>query len=178
MKALVVYTSQTGFTKKYAEWIADEIGADIYDLNDVKKKDDDFFAAYDAIVYAGWCMAERIVKIKWFLDKAVNWKNKRLAVVAVGGSPNDNPQVEKFVQTVLSDEQSRYIKAFYCQGGFNYEKMNAPSKMAMKMFVGALKKKPDDETRQMAEMISKSYDISDKKFIEPIVAYLTENIDS
>ena len=50
--------------------------------------------------------------------------------------------------------------------------------MAMKMFVGALKKKPDEETRQMAEMISKSYDISDKKFIEPIVAYLTENIDS
>ena len=99
-------------------------------------------------------------------------------MVAVGGSPNDNPNVEKFLKTVLSDEESRYIKAFYCQGGFNYEKMNATSKMAMKLFVGALKKKPDEETRQMAEMISVSYDISDKKFIEPVVAYLTENTNS
>ena len=24
MKTLIIYTSQTGFTKKYAQWIADE----------------------------------------------------------------------------------------------------------------------------------------------------------
>ena len=172
MKTLVVYTSQTGFTKKYAGWIAEEMNADIYDLNDVKKKNDVFFDGYDAIVYAGWLCAERVVKIKWFQDKAVNWKNKRLAVVAVGGSPNDNPDLEKFMKTILTDEQSGYIKAFYCQGGFNYEKMNAPSRMAMKMFVSTLKKKPDEKTRQMAEMISNSYDISDKKFIDPVVSYL------
>ncbi len=172
MKTLVVYTSQTGFTKKYAGWIAEEMNADIYDLNDAKKKGDDFFAGYDAIVYGGWLCAERVVKIKWFLDKAVNWKNKRLAVFAVGGSPNDSPDLEKFMKTILTDEQSQYIKAFYCQGGFNYEKMSAPSRMAMKMFVSTLKKKPDEETRKMAEMISKSYDVSDKKFIEPLVAYL------
>ncbi len=172
MKTLVVYTSQTGFTKKYAGWIAEEMNADIYDLNDVKKKNDVFFDGYDAIVYAGWLCAERVVKIKWFQDKAVNWKNKRLAVVAVGGSPNDNPDLEKFMKTILTDEQSGYIKAFYCQGGFNYEKMNAPSRMAMKMFVSTLKKKPDEKTRQMAEMISNSYDISDKKFINPVVSYL------
>jgi hypothetical protein len=148
------------------------MNADIYDLNDVKKKNDEFFDGYDAIVYAGWLCAERVVKIKWFQDKAVNWKNKRLAVVAVGGSPNDNPDLEKFMKTILTDEQSGYIKAFYCQGGFNYEKMNAPSRMAMKMFVSTLKKKPDEKTRQMAEMISNSYDISDKKFINPVVSYL------
>ena len=35
MKTLVIYTSQTGFTKKYADWLADEMGADIFDLKDV-----------------------------------------------------------------------------------------------------------------------------------------------
>ena len=172
MKTLVIYTSQTGFTKKYAQWIAEEMKGDIYDLQDVKKKEDSFFDGYEAIVYAGWCMAGNIVKVKWFWDRAAAWKGKRLAVVAVGGSPNESPEVETFKKNILSDEQSRYIKAFYCQGGFDYEKMNTASKLAMKMFISALKKKPDEKSRQMADIISESYDISDKKFTEPIAAYL------
>ena len=42
MKTLVIYTSQTGFTKRYAAWISEELNADIYDLKDVKKKTNDF----------------------------------------------------------------------------------------------------------------------------------------
>ena len=38
MKALVVYTSQTGFTKRYAEWIMKRLQADILDVRDAKKK--------------------------------------------------------------------------------------------------------------------------------------------
>ena len=172
MKTLVIYTSQTGFTKRYAEWLADEMSADIFDLKGVQKREEAFFAAYDAIVYAGWCMAGSVVKVKWFLGRAEGWKEKRLAVVCVGGSPNDSPDVETALKNMLSDEQRRYIKAFYCQGGFAYEKMNAASKLAMKLFVSALKRKTDEKSRQMAEFVSKSYDISDKKYIEPIVSYL------
>ena len=51
--------------------------------------------------------------------------------------------------------------------------MNTASKLAMKMFVSALKKKKDEKSRQMAELIATSYDISDKKYIEPVVAYLS-----
>jgi hypothetical protein len=111
------------------------------------------------------------------LDKAEKWKEKRLAVICVGGSPGDNPDVEVALKNILSDEQRKYIKAFYCQGGFDYEKMNTASKLAMKMFVSALKKKKDEKSRQMAELIATSYDISDKKYIEPVVAYLKESME-
>ena len=37
MKTLIIYTSQTGFTKRYAQWLADEMKADMYDLKDAKK---------------------------------------------------------------------------------------------------------------------------------------------
>ena len=174
MKTLIIYTSQTGFTKKYAQWIADEMSADIYDLNDVKKKEKDFFGGYEAIVYAGWCMAGSVVKSKWFLDKAEGWKGKRLAIVAVGASPNENPEVETALKNLLNEEQRQYIKAFYCQGGINYEKMNVASKLAMKMFVSSLKKKQDEKSRQMTAYLSASYDITDIKYIEPVMAYLRE----
>ena len=174
MKTLIIYTSQTGFTKKYAEWLSERMKADIYELKDVQKKDDAFFDEYQAIVYGGWAMAGKIVKVNWFLEKADSWKEKRLAVFCVGGSPNENPEVEKMLQSMLTDGQKKYIRAFYCQGGFNYEKMNTASRLAMKMFVSALKKKkdPTEDEKIMVKMISESYDISDIKFIEPIAEYL------
>lgn len=175
MKTLIIYTSQTGFTKKYSEWLAQKTGGDLMDLKEAQKKDDTFFAGYEAIVYGGWVMAASVVKVKWFLNKSASWKGKKLAVFCVGGSPNDNPDVEVMLKNMLTDEQREYIKAFYCQGGFNYERMNAPSRLAMKMFVSALKKKkdPTEEEKIMTQMVATSYDISDEKYLEPIIDYLT-----
>ena len=176
MKTLIIYTSQTGFTKRYAEWLAEKMSGDLLDLKDAQKKNMDFFENYDAICYGGWAMAGSLVKAKWFLEKATNWKNKRLAVFCVGGSPNDNPDVDVFLQNAITEEQRKYIKVFYCQGGFNYEKMKTPSRIAMKMFVSALKNKKDatEKEKVMAEKMASSYDISDIKYIEPIVMYLGE----
>ena len=46
--------------------------------------------------------------------------------------------------------------------------------MMMKMFIKTLKAKKDktEEDEIMIKMISSSYDISDKKYIEPILQYL------
>lgn len=175
MKTLVIYTSQTGFTKRYAEWITEETGADLFELDKVKKKGDDFFGGYDAILYAGWCMAGKVVKSDWFISKAEGLKSKRLVVVAVGASPNENPDVEVAMNKVLTAEQKKYIKVFYCQGGIDYDKMKGPSRFAMKMFSKSLAKSKDEKSREMGEYISRSYDISDKKFIEPVVDYLRGN---
>lgn len=174
MKTLIIYTSQTGFTKKYAGWIAERVNADLLELKEAQKKEVDFFEGYDAIVYGGWAMAGTVFKSKWFFDKASGWKDKRLAIFCVGGSPNENPDVEAMLKRLLTDDQKQYIAAFYCQGGFCYEKMNTASKLAMKMFVGSLKKKKDatEEQKKMAEMISSSYDISDISYTDPIVEYL------
>ena len=174
MKTLIIYTSQTGFTKRYSEWLAERMGADILELKDAKKKQDNYFDGYDAIVYAGWCMAGKVVKTGWFLKKTGSWKEKKLAVICVGGSPIDNPDIERILKGILPDDQKQYIGTFYCQGGFCYEKMNMPSRLAMKMFVKTLKNKKNatEEEKQMAEIISESYDISDKKYLDPVVEYL------
>ena len=63
MKTIVIYNSQTGFTKRYAEWIAQESGADCFELSTAKKKNLD---EYDAIIYGGWACAGSISKIGWF----------------------------------------------------------------------------------------------------------------
>lgn len=174
MKTIVIYTSQTGFTKRYAEWIAERMNGDILEIREAKKKADSFFDAYDAIVYGGWCMAGKVVKSGWFLAKAPGWKGKKLAVVAVGSSPDGTPEVADSLKKLLTEEQRQYIKAFYCQGGINYGRMKFPYRMAMKMFASSLKNKKNAtaKEKEMGEYIAQDHDLADIRFIEPVVAYL------
>lgn len=171
MKTIVIYNSQTGFTKRYAEWIAQAAGADCLALSAAKKKD---LTAYDAIIFGGWARAGSISKISWFKANMDKWTNQKLMVFCVGGSPADNPEIEEALNRNFNESERKKVKTFYCPGGFNYEKMSAPSKYMMKMFVKALKAKKDQtEAEQvMVKMISSSYDISDKKYIEPILQCL------
>lgn len=171
MKTVIIYRSQTGFTKQYAEWIAEQTQADCYSFEDAKNKD---FSNYDIIVYGGWCCAGSIKKLNWFQERIPKWEGKKLIVFAVGASPIENPDVEKTLHKIFTDEEREKVKVFYCPGGFRYDKMPVGSKLLMKMFESALKTKKDktEEEEHMADMIGNSYDISDKKYIIPIVSYI------
>ncbi len=171
MKIVVIYNSKTGFTKRYAEWIAEATGADCFELSVAKKKD---LTAYEAIIFGGWACAGSISKISWFKGNIDKWADKKLIAFCVGGSPIDNPEIEVALNQNFSEMERKKVKTFYCPGGFNYEKMSTPSKLMMKMFAKTLKAKKDktEAEQVMVKMISSSYDISDKKYIEPILQCL------
>ncbi len=171
MKTIVVYTSQTGFTRRYAQWIAEAAGADCIELTVAKKKD---LTSYEAIVYGGWACAGGISKIGWFKGNMDKWAGKKLAVFCVGASPIDSPDIEPALSRNFSAGEFKKVHAFYCPGGLDYEKMPTPSRLMMKLFVKTLKAKKDKTEAEevMARMISGSYDISDKKYIVPILEYL------
>lgn len=173
MKTIVIYTSQTGFTKRYSQWIAEASGADCLELSAAKKTD---LSSYEAIVYGGWACAGGISKIGWFKGNMDKWKGKKLAVFCVGGSPADSPDIDTALKQNFTEAEREKVKVFYCPGGFNYEKMSAMSKLTMKVFVKTLKAKKDktEAEQVMAEMISSSYDISNRKYIEPILQYLAK----
>lgn len=177
MKALIIYSSQTGFTKRYAEWLAERLEAEYLPLKEAEKKEKAFFSDFDAIVYGGWALGGSIVDVKWFNQRAEAWKGKKLAVFCVGASPVDEetlPLIDEMKEKVLTPELKGHAKVFYCQGGLNYEAMTFASKMAMGAFTAMHKlfknKTADDKLK--IEMLSKSYDISEPSFLDPIVEYL------
>lgn len=171
MKTIVIYNSKTGFTKRYAHWIADATGADCLELSEVKKKN---LTAYEAIIFGGWACAGGISKLSWFKGNIDTWADKKLIVFCVGASPMDSPDIESSLKHNFTESQWEKLHVFYCPGGLNYEKMSTPSKLMMKMFIKALKAKKDktQADEEMIKIISSSYDISDKKYIEPILECL------
>lgn len=100
MKTIVIYHSKTGFTKRYAEWIAEATGADCLALSEAKNQD---LAEYEAIIYGGWACAGSIRKIKWFKSNIEKWTNKRLIAFCVGASPIENPEIELALKQNFND---------------------------------------------------------------------------
>lgn len=171
MKTVVIYHSQTGFTKRYAHWIAEAVKADCLELSTVKKRNLDI---YDTIIFGSWACAGGISKLSWFKHNMDQWAGKQLIVFCVGASPIDSPKIAPALKQNFSEAELKKIKVFYCPGGFNYEKMSTSSKLMMKMFIQMLKKKKKktEEDQTMIKMIASSYDLSDKKYIEPILTCL------
>lgn len=171
MKTVVIYNSQTGFTKRYAQWIAEAAGADCLELSQAKRKNLD---PYDAIVFGGWACAGGIRNLGWFKGNLEKWADKKLIAFCVGGSPMESPDIEPALKRNFTEAEREKVSVFYCPGGFNYEKMPVPSKLMMKLFLKALKAKKDqtEQEREMVKMISASYDISDRKYIAPILECL------
>ena len=171
MKTVVIYNSQTGFTKRYAQWIAAATEADCLELSEAKKKS---MAAYEAIIFGGWACAGGISKLSWFKSNIDKWADKKLIAFCVGGSPIDNPEIEPTLKWNFKESEFKNVNVFYCPGGFNYEKMSVSSKLMMKIFIKTLKAKKNktEEEEEMIKIISSSYDISDKKYIEPILECL------
>lgn len=182
MKTIIVYSSQTGFTEKYAKWLSEALGCDALPIKQAKKID---ILAYDAIIYGGWFCAGSVKNIKWVLNKIPTLANnsKKFVVYAVGGSPIENSEVQttlnklaKIINDKLpekSDPKSIY-KLVFCPGGFNYDKMNKTSKLMMKMFISMLKANKEDSVQkeETIKRISSNYDITDKKYIDPILEFL------
>lgn len=172
-KTVVIYNSQTGFTARYARWIAEAAGADCLPLSEEKGRD---LSGCDAIIFGGWACAGGISKLKWFKENMGKWAGKKLIVFCVGASPMDSPDVGPALRQNFTPAEWEKVHVFYCPGGLSYEKMPVPSKLMMKVFAKTMqaKKEKTEGEAVMARMIAASYDISDRKYIEPILACLAE----
>lgn len=171
-KVLVVYKSVTGFTKKYAEMIAQEADCTLIDF---KKVTADAMSNFDIIIFGGRLHAGIIDGLKTAKKLFQQSKAPQLIVYATGVTSNETKDViDEMWSNNLSPVELLDIPHFYMQGGLCYEKMPLFDKMMMKLFCLIMKKKKnkDKKEEQFEQTIAASYDISSKKYIMPLLTYL------
>ena len=62
MRLLVVYTSKTCFTKRYAQWLAEDLSSDCFPLEQAARVD---FSGYDAVAFGSSVHAGGVRKLAW-----------------------------------------------------------------------------------------------------------------
>ena len=175
-KILVCYKSVTGFTKKYAEMIAEELDCTLMDFKEVTVET---VSQYDTVVYGGRCYAGTIDGLKKVKGLIAKCNVKNFVVFAVGATPNIAEEtIQEAWRRNLTPDELRSIPHFYMQGGLRYENMPLHEKLMMKAFAAVMKSKiktkkdKAEEDQEFIRMISSSYDISEKEYIEPLVSFL------
>jgi menaquinone-dependent protoporphyrinogen IX oxidase len=166
---VVVYRSTSGFTKKYAEWIAEEIKADLFNA---RKINAETIAKYDVIVFGGSLHAVGINGLKLIKNHMSLFSGKKVIVYAVGASPLRENVVQEVKMHNFNAEMDN-VALFYLQGGFNYSKLDAANKVVMALFwvrLKLLRNRTSDEKGMLAAY-SKPLDCTRKENIKPLVEY-------
>ena len=159
MKTIVLYKSATGFTAKYAGWIAEELGCEARPHKGIKASE---LAGYDVVIYGGWIMANMVNGY----DKIRKMNLNKVIVFGVGMFVPSDEVVAKMV------EQNRVPAEdfFYFEGGYRPEKVGFLKRMMMNMIKGKIQKKPvkTEEDLHMLETF-KGGDNTDRAAIEPLI---------
>lgn len=173
MKTVIIYKSKTGFTKKYAQWIAEALSADVFD---VAKINIDMIKQYDNIIYGGSLYAAGITGLKFITKNFDKLKDKKLVIFATGASPSSQRVIDEVVSKNFTSEQQKYIKFFYLRGGFDYKKLNFFDKFLMNLLKLKIKSKSKDKLTKdeigMLSIYDRPTDFSLRKNIDVIVNYL------
>ena len=177
-KILVCYKSVTGFTKKYAEMIAEELDCTLMNFKEVTVEK---LSQYDTVVFGGRCYAGAIDGLKKVKELIAKCNVKNFVVFAVGATPNIAEEtIQEAWKRNLTPDEIQSIPHFYMQGGLRYEKMPMHEKLMMKAFAAVMKSKikgkkdETEEDQEFIQMISSSYDISEKEYIDPVVSFIKE----
>lgn len=160
----IIYTSNTGFTKKYADILGEELEIPVYEFKEAKQN----INKTDEIIYMGWIMAGGIKNY----EKARKKYNIK-AVCSVGmGRPNEK-QYQELIQRYHNKE-----KLFYLQGGFDKNKLRGIYKFMMSSMEKIIKPKLEEkenkteEEIEMLEMLDGKKDCVKKENLNEIINWI------
>lgn len=172
MSRVVIYSSKTGFTEKYAKWLGEELTCPIFSLKEFSQEG---FKLYDSIIYAGGLYAIGINGLDKVLKQFKNYKN--LTILAVGLTPPKYEDIKKVIENNFDEFQQKYIKFFYVRGGFDYNKLGKLDKILMTLMKWkiSLKRKKTANENGMLAAYEKPLDFTDKNHLKEIIRFLKNN---
>jgi len=163
-KTLVVYHSRTGFTKRYAGWLAQALGCGTADFKDRERL---ALEEYEQLIWCDFFHAGGLMSLKWLKKRLPTLAGRRIAVLAVGACPPGTQDVDK---TLAANLEGTGLTGFYVQGGLDYEHMGLGDRAMMWCFRKMVKRKegPDSETY---EGVRRSFDAADPAALTPVIAW-------
>ena len=147
-KTIIIYRSKTGFSQRYAQWMAEELGCRAVPFQD---RGAVRLGEYDTIILAGGLYAGQMAGLKWLAKRLPDLAGKRIAALAVGCAPMDTPDLGESMDKLFGPLPQ--VRGFYCQGGLDYEHMGAVNRTLMAGLRSMLRKDPEKAERAYAEAL-------------------------
>jgi len=155
MKTIVVYSSRTGFTKQYAEWLSSALECECKPLADVDAFE---LKDYPLVVYGGWVRNGEIDG----LPEIRGMIRGKLMVFAVGALPKTRAVRERLeANNELAPED-----LYYLEGGMKHSEYGLGTRRALRLYQHTLslgnQKNLSPEQRFFLNNIGRDFDHTDR----------------
>ena len=158
----IVYVSNAGSSKRYAEMLSEKTGYPCYAFSDSDK------AVGTDVIFIGWVMAGAVQGLGEARVKFGTLK----AVVAVGMMKSDSQDA------AIKEKNSISEPYFSLAGAFDMKKLSGMYKMMMgmmvKMIKGKLKESDDPKAKEVVEKFEEGFDMVSEENLGDILAFIGE----
>lgn len=149
---IIIYNSNAGHTKDYAEMIGKRLNIPYYSYKEIKNKYQD-----EEVIYMSWIFGGMIMNYNK-IRKNYNIKT----VIAVGATLSSDEYLKEL------KEKNNIDNLYYLRGGIEYSKLKGIKKKMIKMISNQAIKKGDEKA---LEIFDNTNHVEEKN-IENIIKYL------
>ena len=172
MSTIVIYKTKYGATKRYAEWIAEELQCEIKNVKEVKIEE---LEAYDTVIYGGGLYAEIIDGVTFITRNIDKLKGKKIIVYSTGITPLEYREYyeEMVVNKNFKPEVYEKIKMYNFLGKMLMSELSVVHKSALKMLKQIMQNKenPTEMETLLIKLCDMDEDLCDKNSIKDLVEY-------
>ena len=153
---IIIYGSQYGTTKEYAQELSKKTGIKVEEYKDIKD-----INQYDTIIYLGALYAGSVLGMKKTLNKIEDSTNKKIIIATVGlADPTDEGNINRITEGIkrqLSDDIYNNAKIYFLRGGIDYSILNLKHKTMMAFVHRKAKGLKEDEKTAEVKAILETY---------------------
>ncbi len=159
--ATIIYCSNTGSSKRYAELLSEKTGLPCVDYT--KRAE---VSADEEIIFIGWIMAGAIQGLKEVRESFSNIK----AICGVGMMKGEKANEETKAKNAITEPY------FFLPGDFDMSKLKGMYKMMMgmmlKMIKGKIKESGDEKAEEMIKMLENGIVLFDEAELEQVIGFI------
>lgn len=169
---IIIYGSQYGTAKQYAEELSQKTNIEIKSYEDIKDINN-----YKTIIYIGALYAGGVLGMSKTFKEMFNCEDKKIIIVTVGLSdPKDienTNNIKKSMKRQLSSDIYEKAYIYHLRGGIDYSKLNFKHKIMMRLLYKKAKSLPEEkktaEIKAMIETYNKKVNFVDLTFLDEII---------
>ena len=169
---IIIYGSQYGTAKKYAEELARRTGIDAKNFKEISD-----INCYDTLVYIGGLYAGGVLGLKKTFAKLSQCQGKKIIIATVGlADPTDAESIGNIKSSIkrqLSKELYESAYFFHLRGGIDYSRLNFKHKTMMgllyKKAIGLPEDEKSTEVKAMIETYNQKVDFVDFESLNDLI---------
>ena len=159
--ATIIYCSNAGSAKKYAELLSEKTGLPCVDIKKMSS-----VSADEEIIFIGWLMAGALQGLKEIRERFTDIK----AICGVGMMKSEKAIEESKSKNSITEPY------FFLTGDFDINKLTGMYKMMMgmmlKMVKGQIKESGDEKGEEMLKLLENGINGFDEKELDAVIEFL------